>query len=409
MKQYYRKDTKTIGFSKKCFAHACSQWQRFRNFVGAMAGLYLHIPFCRSRCAYCDFFSTLRLDRASRYVNALIAEAALRVGELSGEPVTTLYVGGGTPSLLSSRLWHRLVTGLRDAVDLSGVLEFTVEVNPDDVDDALAATLVAVGCNRVSMGVQSFIDSELRAVNRRHTSRQAVDAVSTLRRAGVANMSLDLIYGLPGQTLDTWRQSLGRAVDLGAEHLSAYNLTFEPGTPLWRQRERGELTEADDETCLRLYQCLVDTLGAAGYEHYEISNFALPGYRSRHNSSYWADVPYLGLGAAAHSYDGAVRRHNPASLTGYFEAVESGRSAAVPEVLTVDERFDEMVMVRLRTREGIDLDEVVNRFDRQRCDRLLADARPHLLAGRLLLDDKRLRLAAAGVMVSDDIIVDLMS
>ncbi len=313
-----------------------------------MAGIYVHIPFCASRCAYCDFFSTLKLEQAGAfYVEALIAEARLRRDELRGEPIKTLYLGGGTPSQLPVALLRRLVAGLRGIFDLFGLEEFTVEANPDDVTPEWCAALPPLGVNRVSMGVQSFQDDILRAIGRRHTAQQAVEAVARLREAGIRNISIDLIYGLPGQTVESWTDSVRQAIALKPQHISAYGLTYEEGTRLWQQRERGEVIEVPEEQCIEMYRILVDTLQAAGYEHYEISNFALPGYHSRHNSSYWDDTPYLGLGAAAHSYDGAVRRYNPADLQEYIDKITAGAPAYEQEELTQRERDDERVMLGL--------------------------------------------------------------
>lgn len=208
-------------------------------------------------------------------------------------------------------LLSRLINGLRERLDLEAVEELTVEANPDDVTPEWCRAVSQLGVNRVSMGVQSFEDKILRLIGRRHTAQQAAEAVACLRAAGIDNISLDLIFGLPGQTPESWAASVRQAIDLQPQHISAYGLTYEEGTRLWHLRERGEVTEVPEEQCLEMYRILVDALQAAGYEHYEISNFAKPDYRSRHNSSYWNDTPYLGLGAAAHSYDGRVRRYNP--------------------------------------------------------------------------------------------------
>ena len=279
-----------------------------------MAGVYVHIPFCASRCSYCDFFSTLQLEQTgAAYVEAVIAEARLRRDELQGEAVRTLYLGGGTPSQLPVPLLARLVEGLRGVFGFQDLEEFTVEANPDDVTPSWCAALPPLGVNRVSMGVQSFEDGILRLIGRCHTAQQAVQAVNNLRQSGIDNISVDLIYGLPGQTISSWTDTVKQALDLEPQHISAYGLTYEEGTRLWRQRERGEVIEVPEEQCLEMYRILVGCLKSAGYEHYEISNFALPGFHSRHNSSYWNDTPYLGLGAAAHSYDGKIR---PAAVLG---------------------------------------------------------------------------------------------
>ena len=375
-----------------------------------MAGIYVHIPFCASRCAYCDFFSTLKLEQAgTHYVEALIAEARLRRDELRGEAIRTLYLGGGTPSQLPLPLLEHLVEGLRSTFDLTAVEEFTVEANPDDVTPQWCAALPALGVNRVSMGVQSFEDDILQAIGRRHTAQQAVDAVSRLRAAGIHNISIDLIYGLPGQTVASWTQSVRQAVVLEPQHISAYGLTYEEGTRLWLQRERGEVIEVPEDQCLEMYCILVDELQTAGYEHYEISNFALPGYYSRHNSSYWNDTPYLGLGAAAHSYDGTVRRYNPNDLKGYIDKIMAGETAYQQEELTRWERYDERVMLGLRTARGVDADRLRADFGDEAWRHFTKEARPHITAGNLrVTDDRRYILTRNGIMLSDAIIRDLM-
>ena len=358
--------------------------------MGSMAGVYVHIPFCASRCSYCDFFSTLSLhEAAGPYVEAVIAEARLRRDELDGEPVKTLYLGGGTPSQLPLSLLERLVTGLADVLDLSGVEEFTVEANPD--------------------GVQSFEDDILRAIGRRHTARQAVEAVLNLRSVGIDNISIDLIYGLPGQTLVSWTQSVNQALDLHPQHISAYGLTYEDGTRLWWQRERGEVEEVPEDVCVAMYRTLVKRLRGAGYEHYEISNFALPGCHSRHNSSYWDETPYLGLGAAAHSYDGRVRRSNPCNLRGYLEKIHHGEPACESEEMTWWERYDERVMLGLRTARGVDAKRLGADFGEQALLHFTREAQRHIAKGNLrVANATRYVLTDEGIVLSDSVIRDLM-
>lgn len=375
-----------------------------------MAGVYVHIPFCASRCSYCDFFSTLRLDEVGHdYVEALIAEARLRKAELNGKPVKTLYMGGGTPSQLPLPLLARLIDGLKATLDLNAVQEFTLEANPDDVTPEWCAAVRALGVNRVSMGVQSFQDAVLRLVGRRHTARQAIDAVASLRHAGIDNISIDLIYGLPGQTLETWAESVRQAVDLRPQHISAYGLTYEPGTRLWQQRECGEVVEASEDQYLDMYRILVGMLQMAGYEHYEISNFALPGYRSRHNSSYWNETPYLGLGAAAHSYDGTMRRSNPADLCGYIRRITLGQPACQVEDLAWWERYDERVMLGLRTADGVDAHRLRSDFGDKAWAHFVSEARRHIDAGNMICtDDGRYILTSEGIVLSDSVMRDLM-
>lgn len=375
-----------------------------------MAGVYVHIPFCASRCSYCDFYSTLKLETAgSHYVDALIGEAVLRRCELHGEAVRTLYLGGGTPSQLPLPLLSRLVEGLRGALDLHGVEEFTIEANPDDVTPEWCAALPALGVNRVSMGVQSFEDRILRAIGRRHTSQQVVKAVENLHDVGIGNISLDLIYGLPGQTLDSWAESVDRAIALAPRHVSAYWLTYEPGTRLWRQREQGEVTEVPEDVCIAMYHLLVKRLQEAGFEHYEISNFSLPGYHSRHNSSYWDGTPYLGLGAAAHSYDRNVRRSNPHDLHAYISCIAAGKTACIEEEMTLWERYDERVMLSLRTAAGMDVERLRQEFGDELAGHFLHEVQRHIAAGNIRREgDSRYVLTTDGILLSDSVMRDLM-
>lgn len=378
--------------------------------LSKVSGIYIHIPFCKRRCTYCDFYSTVGLNHVDRYIDCLIAEATMRANELpdNGRSAETLYIGGGTPSQLTLEQMQRLVTGLRNVFGFEQLKEFTVEVNPDDVTRDYVAGLVSLGVNRISMGVQSFNDAELQAIGRRHTAREAIDSLSEIRAAGIGNVSIDLIYGLPLQTLDTWRETVGQAIALRPQHISAYALSYEPGTALWRQRERGEVKEADDDLSVTMYRELIDALCQAGYEHYEISNFALPGFNSRHNSSYWNDKPYLGLGASAHSYDCKVRRYNLADIVEYIKAIEAHHTAFEIEQLTLSERYDEAVMVQLRTLRGIDLDFIESRFGLDALQHLKREAEIHINHKRLVADVHYIRLTADGIMTSDAIIRDLM-
>ena len=371
-----------------------------------MAGVYVHIPFCKQRCIYCDFYSTTQMHLRDHYVEMLVAEARHRNNEIK-QPFTTMYWGGGTPSQLGNGLMRDLSNGLRSALNLTDLHEFTVEVNPDDVTHELIDTLVDMGVNRVSMGVQSFVDDELRLIRRRHDAQRAIDAVDVMRAHGIDNISIDLIYGIPGQTTDTWKLSVDKAIELNVQHISAYNLSYEAGTLLWRQRQQGELTEVDDETCVTMYLMLVNALKQAGFEHYEISNFALPGFYSRHNSAYWNGTPYLGLGAAAHSYDGQVRRYNIADLQGYLHHIIDQDVAYQEEDLTIQEQYDETVMLALRTARGLDTAIIHDRYGQAAYDYLMRQARPHIEAGRLSAQGGQLRLAPESVMVADDIISDL--
>lgn len=373
-----------------------------------MAGLYLHIPFCRTRCIYCDFYSTVGEEVQARYVDALLAEWQLRRDELRGEPVETLYIGGGTPSQLAPRLWGRLFETLGRDIDFGRCREITFEANPDDITPDYATALAALPVDRVSMGVQSFSDENLRFLRRRHTAAQALAAIGCLRRAGFERLSIDLIYGLPGQSVGTWQNDLRQAVALDLPHLSAYNLIYEEGTPLDRLRCEGRLQECDEMLSLQLFETTLDELAAAGYEQYEISNFARPGEYARHNTAYWQGIPYLGLGPSAHSYDGACRRSNPPDLKRYIESMRRGEPFYETEPLDADTRYNDRVITSLRTMWGLDLDAVAADFGEERRRYCLRMARPHMTNGLLEISSGRLKLTRRGLFVSDGVMADLL-
>lgn len=379
-----------------------------------MSGLYIHIPFCRRKCIYCDFYSLGARNAPWReFVDALLSEFSVRRGEFindsGGVGFSTLYIGGGTPSLIPSQEWERLVAGLRHDVDFGMIEEFTFEVNPDDVTAELVARLRGAGVNRVSMGIQSFDDGELRRLGRRHTARQAEEAYRLLGEIG--NVSIDLMFGLPGQTLDSWRSTLDRALDLRPEHISAYTLMWEEGTALSVMRRQGRIDEMPEGLNIAMYQLLTEKLRSAGYEHYEISNYALPGFHSRHNSSYWTGSPYLGLGPGAHSYDGVrTRRANPVDLSGYVKHFRDGGGTPFfeEERLSDEELREEMIMTGLRMARGIDLHEFRERFGGASEERLLRQAAMHLRSGNLTKSAASLSLTEQGMFLLDAITVDLM-
>lgn len=374
-----------------------------------MAGLYVHIPFCQSKCIYCDFYSMPdRLHQASEYVDALLIEAVARREELKGEPITTVYVGGGTPSLLSEMLMEKLVTGLGRIFDMSRVEEFTIEVNPDDVHVDYIRFLRSIGVNRVSMGVQSFRDEDLRLINRRHHAAQAISAVEAISAAGIENISIDLIYGIPGQSEEDWKKNVEKAISLKVNHISAYSLMYENGTRLSTMRDKGLVEEVAEESVAAMYDILVRELHHAGYQHYEISNFCLPGYHSRHNSSYWNLTPYLGLGVAAHSYDGTVRRYNPSHLQDYLQAMKSHQPFAKAEQTTEPERYDEYVMLRLRTASGLGIEALQEMFSPKYSDYFIRKAKVLLTQGLLCEAEGNVFIPEHHVMVTDMITCELM-
>ncbi|MCD8265555.1 MAG: radical SAM family heme chaperone HemW [Prevotellaceae bacterium] len=372
-----------------------------------MTGVYVHIPFCKSRCAYCDFVSTtLGEDWQLGYVDALGREMASRREE-NGEPrASTVYIGGGTPSLLCPEALSRLTGVINRSFALDGEAEFTIEVNPDDVSAGLAARLRDTAVNRISMGVQSLDDKLLRFLRRRHTARQALSAIETLQEAGFTNLSVDLMYSIPGQSAGGFGRDARTVLASGITHLSAYDLQWEPGTPLYNMLLEGKVKQVSERESEEEYAILRQMTAEAGMEHYEISNFALPGFRSRHNSSYWDGSPYLGFGAGAHSYDGgSLRSRNTADVGDYI----SGREIISREELTASERYNERVMLSLRTRRGLSLPLLRKDFGEERLAYCLGQARSHLTSGMLeMIGKDTMRLSADGLFISNYIISDLM-
>lgn len=371
-----------------------------------MSGLYIHIPFCASRCIYCAFYSTVKHKQRSAYIDSLIREMLLRTDFLpQGEDATinTIYVGGGTPSQISTTDIDYLFNNIYKVYGCES-RETTVEVNPDDVDANLVQCLVANGVNRVSMGAQTFDDERLRWLHRRHTSKQVYEAVDRLRQAGIKRISVDLMYGFPDQTTEQWQYDIDEVLRLGVEHVSAYSLMYEEGTPLYRMLEKHEINEVDEELSLWMYNKLVEQLRSAGYEHYEVSNFALPGCRAQHNSSYWNDTPYIGLGAAAHSYNRNVRQWNVSDIDAYMAAINEGRVPFEQEKIDADTHYDDLVTTALRTSDGLDLTMLSAQYQ----EYLLKMARPHLLAKRMEQKGNRIRICEDSFMISDLIMSDLM-
>ena len=371
-----------------------------------MAGIYIHIPFCKSRCIYCGFYSTTAHRLKQRYVDAVCREMETRPFTLpEGMGINTIYLGGGTPSQLDASQLRQLFLYINNVYGLANANEVTMECNPDDVTEEFAMLLSQLPVNRVSMGVQTFDDQRLQFLHRRHTAQQIPIAVERLRKAGINNISIDLMYGFPNETLEEWHQDIDTALQLDVEHLSAYALMYEEGTKLYQLLEKGEVKELDEEVSLQMYSDLIDRLKDAGYEHYEISNFAKPGFRSRHNSSYWNQTPYIGLGAAAHSYNGADRRRwNVDDVQQYIEGIENGSQKYEEELLDEDTRYNDLVMTALRTCEGLDLNKLTKEqaiYCKQQALRFMEDDLLHI-------QDSHLRLTRRGLFVSNMIMSELM-
>ena len=385
--------------------------------------IYVHVPFCRSFCTYCDFYSEVaaRCRKAEdvlkqeklfeEFSQALCAEAVSRAGEISDE-VNTLYIGGGTPSVLPLSAFRALVGTLGEAKSFE---EFTVEVNPEDIIEKgyeYVEGLLELGVNRISMGVQSFDDKILRFMNRRHSSEDAVKAYGILEEAGVRNISIDLIFGLPQLSLDQWKNTLDKALNISSrgtlpQHVSSYQLSVEPGSMLARLAEKGVWSEASDEVCQEQYSALCEALASAGYHHYEISNFALPGYEAVHNSAYWRHVPYVGLGPGAHGFSplDTSRQWNADDLQAYLDAYRNGDFSAIREgeTLTREQLVLEHIMLGLRTSAGLPADYLRAHCEPAAFYRALASGDLQAVPG-----SERLRIPESRFFVSDSIISSLV-
>ena len=319
-------------------------------------------------------------------------------------PIGTIYFGGGTPSTLTMEQLQRICDTIYATHSVSPTAEVTIECNPDDLTPDFLARLKKLPFNRISMGVQSFNDTQLKRLGRRHNSEKARQAVKNAREAGYDNISIDLIFALPGSTLSDWEHDLESAIALRPDHLSAYNLTYEEGTPLQRALERGDFAELSEEENVEQFQMLITKLKEAGYRHYEISNFALPGRESRHNSSYWNDTPYIGCGAAAHSYNGTSRQWNIADIQEYIKGVESDAPNFEIEELTEEERYNDTILTRLRTAKGLPLAWIKERFSEKLYNYMQHAAEKEIALGNLKEVDGHLSLTEKGIFISDAVI-----
>ena len=378
-----------------------------------MAGIYLHVPFCNSRCIYCGFCSTVSKGLRQKYIPALKREISER-GDFfsslyeSDRIVKTLYVGGGTPSILPPELLKEAVSAIRETFTIAEEIEFTVEVNPDDITEDYAGSLRKMGVNRVSMGVQSFKDGHLKWMRRRHDSQTAVNAYRILRKAGFDNISLDLIFGFPLMTVGDWEDNLDTIIELSPEHISAYQMGIDPDTPLERMEKSGEFSLPSQEDSERMYKILQSKLKAAGYVQYEVSNFCKPGYHSRHNSSYWNRTPYLGLGPGAHSFIGMAREWNTSDIATWCNL--SILPLREGETLSPVDVFNEILMLGLRTAAGVSLDTLRNCGPQSPL--FISDLLPKLSAMEsngliTLTPDGKIKIPPGKFFISDGIIREL--
>lgn len=372
-----------------------------------MAGIYLHIPFCRRKCHYCNFFSLASVKHLDLFPGALVREAELQRGYLQGAQVNTIYFGGGTPSMLPAEAVSQILDALGRNFTVAPGAEITLEANPDDLDGPKLQALRRAGINRLSIGIQSFHEADLVYLNRTHTPEHSMGVVRAAREAGFDNLSIDLIFGIPTLSDKGWEENLDRAFSLAMPHISAYALTVEPRTALEVMIRQGKASEPKDEASARQFGMLMQRMEAHGYLQYEISNFCLPGFESRHNSSYWSGEPYLGLGPSAHSYNGTSRRWNVSNLSEWIAGVNAGESRFEEETLTPVQRHNEFVMTSLRTLRGCDPMRLALLAGDEAAAVFRKRARRYLDSGDMVVEDGIYRLTGRGKLFADGISADL--
>lgn len=368
-----------------------------------MAGIYIHIPFCKQACTYCNFHFSTNLDLQNDFTAALLREIELRQAYIQGEMIETIYFGGGTPSILSSEALQQILDSVSGHFKIVPNPEITLETNPDDINPARLQDWREAGINRLSIGVQSFFSEDLVWMNRAHNSEQAVRAVEDSKNAGFENFSLDLIYGSPGLSEEKWEFNLQRAISMKPAHISCYALTVEPKTPLYHLIKMKKSVPVDSEKQARQFLTGIRVLEAAGFEHYEISSFARPGKRSRHNSSYWKSKKYLGLGPSAHSFDGTSRQWNISNNALYIKALNAGQLCFESENLLPRDLLNEYIMTSLRTNEGLDLQHVIEHFGKQKGSMLENNASVYIHSNQIEKKQEKLILTSEGKLYADGI------
>jgi oxygen-independent coproporphyrinogen-3 oxidase len=371
-----------------------------------MAGVYIHIPFCRKACHYCNFHFSTSVQLQESYVTALLREIELRQNYLSS-PVSTIYFGGGTPSILPSANIEDIIFKLQKNFIIENNAEITLEANPDDITSDKLEEWKETGINRLSIGIQSFFEEDLVWMNRAHNAHQAFNCISQAQKAGFNNLTIDLIYGTPTLSDKNWEKNVKTAISLQISHLSCYALTVEPKTALEKLIKQKTLADVDQEKQARHFELLMQWMKEAGYEHYEISNFAKPGFRSKHNSSYWQGKSYIGLGPSAHSFNGTSRQWNLANNALYIKSIEKGLVPFEAEHLTTEQQLNEYIMTSLRTIEGISLQEVKQNFGEDKCQYLIETAQPHLNHHHLTVEKDYLKTTTEGKLLADGIAADL--
>lgn len=372
-----------------------------------MPGIYIHIPFCKQACHYCNFHFSTSLAQKEKMVDAIIKEIGLCRQENKAAIISTIYFGGGTPSMLSVAELGSIINALKARFVLAHDIEVTLEANPDDINEVKLQEWKAMGINRLSVGIQSFSDEELVWMNRAHTASESLACIHLIKEAGFSNFSVDLIYGSPVLTDDDWKRNVALVVDNNIPHISCYALTVEPQTALDKMIALHKKEAVDGEKQARHFLLLMDWMEEAGYEHYEISNFARPGLRSKHNSSYWSGEHYYAFGPAAHAFDGKTRKWNIANNSLYIQALQQNTIPFEEEVLTATQQLNEYIMTSLRTIEGLDLDHVRDLFGEEKANEISTASNKYQLTGKLKSAGRNLVLTKEGKLFADGIAADL--
>ncbi|MFO8235137.1 MAG: radical SAM family heme chaperone HemW [Bacteroidales bacterium] len=372
-----------------------------------MSGVYIHIPFCKKKCPYCDFYSSTKDYSHLFYVEALKREIVLR-SRSAGSYIGSVYFGGGTPSLLGPELISQIIEKIREAFKVDNEAEITIECNPDDLSLNYLQNLKAVGINRISLGTQSFNDNELKLLGRRHSVSANHNALGMVFSCGFENVSIDLIYGLPGSSVDTIKKSISEALKYPVKHISAYHLTFEQNTRFYSLLKQGVLKELSEDESKEQYDMLVETLSNKGFEQYEISNFAKEKMYSRHNSIYWKGMPYIGVGASAHSFDGNTREWNVADVKEYIASLNNRIIPSEKEILTEDNKYNEYILTGLRTKWGINKKEILEKFGKQTLENIQTTAQKYIESGDMAENRGNYILTRKGFFIADYITSDLM-
>lgn len=374
-----------------------------------MAGIYIHVPFCKTICIYCDFFTKTNMDKKNPYINAICKEAKIRTTYIDNEPISTIYFGGGTPSQLTIDDLKAVLDTIKNTYNVATNAEVTLEANPDDLNASYLDSLLSIGINRLSMGVQSFDDDELLFLNRRHSAEKAKQAVQLSQKSGFKNISIDLMYGLPNQTMDIWKQNLKQAIDLDIQHISSYHLIYEAGTKLYRLLQKGAISSVDEELSVAMFSTMIEQLKDAGFIHYEISSFGKKDFFSKHNSSYWLNEKYLGLGPAAHSYNRENRSWNIASIPKYIKGIDADCPEIEIEQLDSKTRYNDFILTGLRTMWGINRDTLKAEFGETMLNYCDKNIQKYIDSSDVICSENRYLLHKKGIFISDSIMSDLMA